>query len=168
MARFSPHPILSALLTLCLIPALGYAQVSVTWERPESFADANSSRLGGSRDRANVLAEIESVILRSAEGKLDQRRLHLTITDLDLEGEFEPWRPRLRDVRVVRDIYPARVSLHHRLEAPDGSLLSEGSAQLSSFGRIPPLSPASRLDRFPILSDLLRDHLRQILRHRPE
>ncbi|MBS0569546.1 MAG: DUF3016 domain-containing protein [Proteobacteria bacterium] len=59
------------------------------------------------------------------------QRLEVTITDIKLAGDFEPWRgPQLNDVRFMRDIYPPRIDLHFRLTDASGATLREGSAKL--------------------------------------
>ena len=37
----------------------------------------------------------------------DGCKLTMTFTDIDLAGDFEPWRgPQADDIRIIRDIYP--------------------------------------------------------------
>ena len=47
-----------------------------------------------------------------------------------MAGEFEPWRPPLRDARIVKDIYPPRIDLSFRLAADDGKVIKEGAREL--------------------------------------
>jgi hypothetical protein len=57
--------------------------------------------------------------------------LAITFTDIDLAGDFEPWRgPRWDDVRVVRDLYPPRLELTFRLTDADGHVVQEGRREL--------------------------------------
>ena len=56
--------------------------------------------------------------------------LKITVTDVDLAGEFEPWRGS-PDVRVVRDIYPPRIVLEFKRLAADGTVLQSGRRELS-------------------------------------
>ena len=57
------------------------------------------------------------------------------ITDVDLAGDFEPWRgPDFTRVRVIRDIYPPRIDLDFRLIGADGRVLREGKRKLRDPG----------------------------------
>ena len=57
--------------------------------------------------------------------------LRVTVTDVDMAGDFEPWRgPRFDDVRIVKDIYPPRIELRFRLLDANGSVLREGERTL--------------------------------------
>lgn len=41
---------------------------------------------------------------------------------------------RARDIRVMRDIYPPRITLQYTLKDADGRIVSEGDARLSDSG----------------------------------
>jgi hypothetical protein len=57
--------------------------------------------------------------------------LAITFTDIDLAGDFEPWRgPRWDDVRVVRDLYPPRLALDFRVSDADGKVVTQGRREL--------------------------------------
>jgi hypothetical protein len=57
--------------------------------------------------------------------------LEVTIDDIKLAGDFEPWRgPRAQDIRVMKDIYPPRIDLHYRLTGADGKTLRESQSKL--------------------------------------
>jgi hypothetical protein len=60
-------------------------------------------------------------------------RLTVAIADIDRAGRTEPWRPGLGTTRVVRDVYPARITLSFRLAGADGTLLKEGMRQLGDL-----------------------------------
>jgi hypothetical protein len=72
------------------------------------------------------------------------RRLLVTIDDIKLAGDFEPWRgPGAQDVRVLRHAYPPRIDLHFRLLAADGAVLREGAAKLRDAAYLDRTVPAS-------------------------
>jgi len=57
--------------------------------------------------------------------------LSMTITDVDLAGEYEPWRsPDFDDIRIVKDIYPPRISFSFELKDSEGTVLKSGEEKL--------------------------------------
>jgi hypothetical protein len=57
--------------------------------------------------------------------------LEIKVTDVDLAGDFEPWRsPQFDNVRILRGIYPPRISLEFRLTDGSGALVSAGKRVL--------------------------------------
>ena len=58
-------------------------------------------------------------------------RLEIKVTDIDLAGDFEPWRgPQFGHVRITRDIYPPRICLEFRLTDGSGGSVSAGKRAL--------------------------------------
>lgn len=82
-------------------------------------------------------------------------RLEVTVDDIKLAGDYEPWRgPNLEDVRIMKDIYPPRLELHFRLLGADGAPIRDGEAKLRDL---------SYLQRsLPLSNDPLRYDKRQI------
>ena len=57
--------------------------------------------------------------------------LQLTILDVQRAGQYEPWRDiRMQDTRVVRDIYPPRMTLRFRQLDASGKVVAEGERKL--------------------------------------
>lgn len=103
--------------------------VTVTFQEPDKFTDARST-FGGASDQ-NYL-DILSTHLRRQAGryvKADQQ-LDVTITDVDLAGDFIPTRTGLDDVRIVKDIYRPRITLEFKLTGPGGAVIKEGKRTL--------------------------------------
>jgi hypothetical protein len=61
-------------------------------------------------------------------------RLEITVTDIDLAGDFEPWRgPQFGQVRITRDMYRPHISLEFRLTDASGSVVSAGQREISDI-----------------------------------
>jgi hypothetical protein len=61
-------------------------------------------------------------------------QLEITVTDIDLAGDFEPWRgPQFSQVRITRDIYRPHISLEFRLTDASGSVVSAGQREISDI-----------------------------------
>ena len=81
--------------------------------------------------RAAYLGELRRHLTERASKLLATgQRLSVSITEVDMAGEFEPWRPPLGDARIVKDLYPPRIDLTFRLAGGDGKLIREGARKL--------------------------------------
>jgi Protein of unknown function (DUF3016) len=85
----------------------------------------------GSRNDVETLER--HVRERAARLLAPGERLTVEITDLDRAGSTENWRPGLGGVRVVRDVYPARIELSFRLSVADDAMREQGAASLSGL-----------------------------------
>lgn len=104
---------------------------TIEWVKPDKYSDVGSSF--GSNDKFDQFKkEIESYVERVAEKELpDGAVLKLTVTNVDLAGEFEPGRLN-EDVRIMREIYPPKMSFSYTLQH-DGKVVSEGKENLSDI-----------------------------------
>jgi len=107
------------------------APVQVQYVHAETFADVGNHRFSDERIRAAYLEQLRGHLVKRAAGLLAAgERLNVSITELDMAGEFEPWRPPVGDARIVKDIYPPRIDLTFRLASDDGKLIKEGAREL--------------------------------------
>jgi hypothetical protein len=100
------------------------AQVTLTYGDPAAFPDAPRG----------ALIELKPWIERLASELLPAgQRLAITVTSVDLAGEFEPLRrPPYSAVRIMRDVYPPRVELQFRLTDASGAVIAEGRRRLEN------------------------------------
>ncbi|MBI2813588.1 MAG: DUF3016 domain-containing protein [Opitutae bacterium] len=147
-------------------PAMADSPVLVIFVAPENFTDVKDEYMGTDRGREAVLAELKQHIMKRAVRYLEAgQRLEVTVTDVDLAGGFEPWhRLNLHNIRIVKDLYPPRVTLQFRLLDGDGSVLNEGTRQLQDLGYLAsmawPLSDPLRYDK-----EMLNAWLRREFKH---
>lgn len=136
--------------------------VEVTFVDPEKFIDVKDDYMESDRGREALLSELkEHLMTRGAKYLSANQRLEIKVTEVDLAGDFEPWRGmQFQDVRIVKDIYPPRVNLEFRLISADGKVLSEGKRQLRDLGYLMtmamPTSDPLRYDK-----EMLANWLRQ-------
>ena len=106
------------------------ANVAVSFHDPDRFTDARSS-FGGATDHG-YLDMLSAHLKRTAAPlvKADQK-LEVTFTDVDLAGDFQPSRVQLDDVRIIKEIYRPRMTLHFKLTGADGTVVKEGDRTLS-------------------------------------
>lgn len=138
--------------------------VVVNWVNPESYKDAYDDDSKSEKSLKAVLADLEDHLKsRTAKRIPSGHILTLNITALDLEGEFEPWRgSQYSDVRIIKEIYPARIELSYTLEDATGKTLLSGEEKLSSFGDFPPFN--SDTTRFSYTKELFDDFARKLSR----
>jgi hypothetical protein len=138
------------------------AQVSITFVAPEKFTDVKSDSMDSERDRDYLLGELKSHMESLAKNYLAAgQTLEIRVTDVDLAGDFEPWRGiDFQHIRIVKDVYPPRMALEFRLTAADGKVVAEGKRRLQDLGYLMsvsmPTSDALRYDK-----EMIRDWLRQ-------
>ncbi|HNC23149.1 MAG TPA: DUF3016 domain-containing protein [Opitutaceae bacterium] len=107
-------------------------RAEVTFAHPEKFADVRSYYSENDKDRDAILDQLkEYIVLKSKTYVPEGQKLLVTVTDVDMAGDFEPWRgPAMQDVRVVKDIYPPKIDLEFKLVDAKGAVLKEGKRQL--------------------------------------
>jgi hypothetical protein len=103
-------------------PPAASSAVRIEYVQPEQFKDFPDGYLEELRKHLQKRA---TPLL--AEGQV----LTVNITNVDMAGEYEPW--RLRDVRVVQDLYPPRIDLRFSLTGADGALIRQGERKLSDM-----------------------------------
>lgn len=113
----------------------GFAHTEVVFLEPKNFTDVKDSLMATDAGRDATLADIKEYIVKGARRYLAPgQKLSVTITDVDLAGEYEPWHgPRFDEVRIVRDLYPPRINLAFRLTNADGEVVKEGERKLADL-----------------------------------
>lgn len=132
---------LSALFVLSAVAGVRAAdpkapsRTEVNFVDPDKFADAADDQRGSDFGRDANLQQLREHIQRRADLAIPaDQRLTVTITDVDLAGEIEPWRtPQMSNVRLVKDIYPPRITLDFRLTDASGAVIKEGNRRLTDL-----------------------------------
>ncbi|HEX7991074.1 MAG TPA: DUF3016 domain-containing protein, partial [Stenotrophomonas sp.] len=78
---------------------------------------------------------------------------------------YEPWHgPRLDDVRVMRDIYPPRITLQFTLTDANGQVIDQGERKLSDTGYLLNSSLPNNTDPLRYEKRLLNEWVQRELR----
>jgi hypothetical protein len=131
--------------------------VSVQWNDPTTFSELRLSSNRWAASEGNWLQDLAQYMRKRAQAKLAPgEHLDLTIVDIDRAGQFEPWQgPNLQNTRIIRDLYPPRMTLRFRRLDASGAVIAEGERKLTD--------PAFLLHASPINdSDPLRYEKRMI------
>ena len=111
------------------------ARVEVVYVDPQKFTDVRDGYTQTDSARDFFLAEIRRYIEQHAARQLAEgESLRVRITDVQLAGTYEARRPNITNVRIVRDVTPARIDLSFRLLRADGTVRGEGERQLRGTG----------------------------------
>lgn len=129
------------LCALALSLAAGWAQadtgpVRVEYLNPEKFSDIKD-REGPTRVQNNPhLKSLRSYLEKKAVRFLKPgQSLEIRFNDIDLAGHIEPSAAlELRDVRIVRGVYPPSMAFDYVVKAADGTPVTSGSVKLKDLG----------------------------------
>jgi len=78
-----------------------------------------------------VLGELKRFLREvAARGLPPSHTLHVTVYDLDMAGEYEPWRvPDLTNTRFIRDVYRPRIDLGYVWRDAHGQCSPSGASR---------------------------------------
>jgi hypothetical protein len=142
-------------------PARTIARAEVNFFEPEKFTDVRDSYMGD-YERTSYLDGIRDHVLEQAKYYVPEgHTLSVTFTDIDMAGDFEPWRgPRFSDIRIVKDMYPPRITLAFRLVDAEGNVVKEGKRDLRDLSFMMKINMSFRDDPVRHEKALLDDWLR--------
>ena len=140
--------------------------VQVQWNDPAGFTELRQSRNRWDAQRGDWVVQLAQYLRKQASSQLaDGQQLQVTITDIKRAGDYEPWHgPRMDDVRIMRDIYPPRISLQFTLSDAQGQVLDQGERKLVDNGYLYGGTRLSDSDPLRYEKRLLDDWLRRELR----
>jgi len=111
------------------------ARVEVLFDHPENFTDLKDSYMATDKGREAYMDSFREYLQRNATRRLPEgQKLSITFTDIDMAGDFEPWRgPSASDVRIIKDIYIPRLKFTYRITDAQDAVVKEGKADLSDL-----------------------------------
>jgi hypothetical protein len=148
-------------------PAKTDARLEVVFSQPEKFTDVRDSYNGTDKGRDGILSQIRDYLVNKANYYVPAgQKLTVTFTDIDLAGDFEPWRgSQGMDIRIVKEIYPPRMDLEFQLTGAGGAVIKAGKRQLRDLTFMAHLSinqnDALRFDK-ALLDDWLRSEFPRV------
>ena len=128
------------------LPAQG--PVSVGWSDPNAFTEMRTSGNRFAASQGSWLTDLAKYLRKRAETQLPAgERLQLTIVDIDRAGDYEPWHGvALHDTRIMRDIYPPRMTVQFRRLDAGGKVVAEGERKLSDPSYLLGIQPLNDSD----------------------
>lgn len=141
--------------------------VRVEWSDPQDFSEIRYSRNRfEARSGRWVQGLAEHLQQQAAQALGPGERLELRITDIDLAGEYEPLAADVREVRVVRDVYPPRMNVDFVRYGADGQVVQQGSRRLVDPGFLG-ATPGSTQDPLRFEKRMIDDWVRREFRSKP-
>jgi len=132
------------------------SNVTVTFHEADKFTDVRS-HFGGRTDEG-YLEMLSKHLQEVAEKRLAPgQKLEVTITDIDLAGDYLPTGARSQDVRIIREIYIPRVRLSFKLLDETGKVINEGERRLANLDFMNDIRLAGRSDPLFYDKNLLSD-----------
>ena len=124
--------------------------VNVRWDDPSKFSELRYSGNRWEAAQGNWVVELATYMRDRAQQRLPAgQRLDVTIVDIRRAGSFEPWHgPNLQYTRIIRDVYPPRMTLNVRLTDASGNVIAQGERKLMDSGFL--MSDSSSLNSDPL------------------
>jgi Protein of unknown function (DUF3016) len=132
------------------------ARIHVVFVEPEKFTDARRAEFKPNSEA--ILDAIAKFMQEMGEETIPRdMNLDIRVTDVDLAGNFEPWRgPQSDQVRITNQLYPPLFALEFRLIDARGQVIQSGKRDLSDLNY--------QLRTFYPMDDYLR-YEKDLLRH---
>jgi hypothetical protein len=107
-------------------------RIEVNYVNPEKFTDFTDTASGSERGAEAYRALFKEYLETEAVRFVPQgMRLALAITDVDMAGDFEPWRgSQFSDIRIVKDLYPPRINFTYKITDASGAVVREGEEKV--------------------------------------
>jgi len=139
--------------------------VQVSWTDPAQFTEIRSSPNRFEAQSGNWVFQLASHLRSSASKRLAPgQTLEVQITDIKRAGDFEPQNgPRGNDIRIMRDIYPPRMTLTFTLRDAQGGVLQQGEEKLVDMGYLSNSGLLSNNDPLRYEKYMLDNWLRRLL-----
>lgn len=152
------------LLALPLYSAVAFAgPVEVQFVDPEAFTDIRDRRFSTPIDKNPNLNGIRRHIEHSAKRYLvGGQTLLVQFNDIDLAGDIEPGVSPYGELRMVRRMYPPRMSFQYTLRDAMGAEVRSGNVELRDVGFMDSVS-GRRSDSLRYEKQMLDQWMRQEL-----
>ncbi|KXU37985.1 hypothetical protein AXK11_01415 [Cephaloticoccus primus] len=112
------------------LAAANAAKVEVELIAPENFTDVKDALIATAKGQAANAEQVRRYLVESSARHVPEgQHLKITVKDIDMAGDYEPW-GRAQDIRLVKGIYPPVIELDFVLSDASGAVLKEGSRRL--------------------------------------
>jgi hypothetical protein len=163
MKKFIPYSLVFTILAAGSVFAKDKVEVvsnvTIAYKDSDKFTDARSS-FGFGTDQGYLDTLSDHLKSVAAKHLTAGQKLEVTITDVDLAGEYIPT-SRMDQVRIVKDIYRPRITLNFKVTDASGKVVKEGERTLTDLNFMSNISLIGRNE--PLFYDkaLLTDWVRK-------
>ena len=140
--------------------------VNVTWNDPATFTEFRQSSNRWAASEGNWLQDFAQYMRKQAQQQLAPgERLDLNIIDIQRAGQYEPWHGvNLQNARIIRDLYPPRMTVAVKLYDASGVVVDEGVRKLSDQAFLLNATPLNDTDPLRYEKRMVDTWLRRELR----
>lgn len=123
-------------LALATFAATAAGTVSVRYDHPENFTETREVKAFAPwRADPGYLDTLKGYLEKQGARALQPgQTLDIVVTDVDRAGSYLPSAGAPNPVRIVKDVYPPRMTLHFRLLDGQGQVIREGERRLTDLG----------------------------------
>ena len=141
------------------------ARVQVTFDHPENYTDVKDRSDPTDEGRDAILDGLRECIVTEAGRHLPPgARLSMIFTDIDLAGDFEPWRgAQYESIRIVRPAYPPAFKFSYTITDAAGQVWKSGKESIRDLN-FEQREIMDTSDNLRIEKGVLRDWVRDILK----
>jgi hypothetical protein len=142
-------------------------RAEVIFDHPERFTDVKDQTDPTDKGRQAILKELSDFIVREASHRVPAGyKLTVIFGDIDLAGDFEPWRgPQFDSVRIIKPIYPPDLKFSYMVTDIAGRMVAEGDENIRdlAFDLRSPLDEHDPL-RYEkgMIADWMRARMREV------
>ena len=154
----------AAALSLQAAPAPQASRVEVVFDHPDKFTDIKDAYVASDKGEQAILDQIRDFIVDRASPIVPEGwKFRITFSDIDLAGEYEPWRgPQWDMVRIIKPVYPPAFRFTYAVTDRAGKVVRQGSEFFRDasfqFRAVFDLSDGLRYEK-AALEEWLRNHL---------
>lgn len=106
--------------------------IDIQWQDPDNYSDLGTD-FNDDVTLEMFSDEMNPYIERLASDVLPKdATLQIVVTDVNLAGEFEPWRIN-QDVRIVRSIYPPSMEFEYKLFNAQDEVIQSGEEKITDL-----------------------------------
>lgn len=143
----------------------GEGPVAVSWTDPSQFSELRFSGNRWEAARGDWVRQLASYVQERAARRLPAgQTMDVSITDIQRAGRYEPGLGiRYDSVRIMRDVYPPRMTLSVRITDASGQVVAEGERKLADTSYLMNASTSSNTDPLRYEKRMIDDWLRREL-----
>ncbi len=172
--RVSAAVLLASSAFFAVVPALhteakssAASRITAEYVNPEKFSDFRDGVFDTEKGRQHLMEELNDHLADLGRRAIPEgQRLEIRFTNIDLAGDFEPWRgPQFDQIRILKEIYAPRMELDYRLvDAASGAVIRQGTEKLVDMGYLMNLPMMSSNDTLRHDKQMLTDWVRREFR----
>jgi len=105
------------------------SRVEVVFDHPDKFTDIKDAYVASDKGEQAILDQIRDFIVDRASPMVPEGwKFRITFSDIDLAGEYEPWRgPQWDMVRIIKPVYPPAFRFTYAVTDRAGKVVRQGS-----------------------------------------